>query len=678
MRRQMFLLEKQKLPYKVLTAIMISFCVIEFICIAIYNLNYDISRIGTDSAGFLELSKLMWEQKKLLVDNWEYQTTLMIDSPAPIAAIFYGITGNQFLSYGLATTVTTILLIVVFCSILTEYALPTSIRAMILGIFILPISTWDLGYFTIVLGGYAPYAIKILCGLLIFKCILVQKNGSITNKIFRYSLYLITCILTFLVSFSSGVFIITLVLLPLIIEKAIEFFAEDNVKALFTNKYLLLFVFCASAVCGVLASNVLIGFASRDTSIMLVNSDQLFGNFFYVLQGYIELFSGLPGSGSQVSVLSGNGIKAIFGLLLVFALFMCFIFFAARVLKQFKKEVVNVDLCFPIISMLYTILLYTFINTSYGNAYFETRYLIFSVLFLLPLCGKFLVLLPRIVHKKLFNQVMVVGVCITIFANGFVGFQKVYAEKFTDEEKLEQIIAKMDELNAEIIYFYGNDTQKDTQTILVADTSDRVYDCLFENMSSIHWGNSIEHRVHYQEELSSVILTKSDSLFQQMPYGITRFYTHVGQVAEYQIYYSDGNYVQFATTLPEKDGETITIQPYSVGIQTTNGTFTDEGFVTDGAGGYATWGPYTAAPVGTYEFTLHYEVKECLSEVAGQFDVAVNATPMGVVDLQAGENTATLEVTFDENSAGGSLEYRSMINEGTVIALKSVEIKKIS
>ena len=56
----------------------------------------------------------------------------------------------------------------------------------------------------------------------------------------------------------------------------------------------------------------------------------------------------------------------------------------------------------------------------------------------------------------------------------------------------------------------------------------------------------------------------------------------------------------------------------------------------------------------------------------------MNATPMGVVDLQAGENTATLEVTFDENSAGGSLEYRSMINEGTVIALKSVEIKKIS
>ena len=631
----MFLLEKQKIPYKAITAIMIAFCVFEFLCIAVYNLSYDASRIGTDSAGFLELSKLMWEQKRLLVDNWEYQTNLMIDSPAPLAAIFYGITGNQFLSYGIASTVTTILLIVAFYSILTEYALPTLVKVIVLSIFMLPLSTGDLGYFTIVLGGYAPYAIKILCGLLVFKCILVQKNGSITNQMYRYGLYIITCILIFLVSFSSGVLIITLVLLPLIIEKMIEFFVEDDIKSLFTNKYLLLFVFCASAAWGLLTSKVLVGFASRDAYIMLVNSDQLFGNFFYVLQGYIELFSGLPGPGSQVSVLSGNGIKAIFGLILVFAVFMCFIFFLVKVVNQLKQGVVNIELCFPTANMLYTIMLYTFINTSYGNTYFETRYLIFSVLFLLPLCGKFLIVLPHIVTKKLFNQVLVTGVCITIFMASITGFQKVYAEKFTDAEKLEQIITKMDEFNAGIVYFYGNDTQKDTQTIFVTDETNRVYDCLFENMSLIHWGNPIEHRVHYQKELSSVILTKSDSLFQQMPYGITRFYTHVGQVAEYQIYYSDQNDIQFATTLPEEDGETITTYPYSIGIQTTNGTFVDEGFVTDGTGGYATWGPYATVPRGTYEFTLHYDVKECLSEVAGQFDVAVNATPIGVVDLQA-------------------------------------------
>lgn len=379
-----------------------------------------------------------------------------------------------------------------------------------------------------------------------------------------------------------------------------------------------------------------------------------------------------------MAVLSGNGIKAIFGLILVLAVFICFVFFSMKVVNQLKHGVVNIELSFPTVDMLYTIALYTFINTSYGNTYFETRYLIFSVLFMLPLCGRFLFLLPHIISKKLFNQALVIGVCITIFAASFTGFQKVYAEKFTDAEKLEQIITKMDELKAGIVYFYGDDTQKDTQTLLVTDATNRVYDCLFENMSSIHWGNPIEHRVHYQKELPSAILTKSDALFQQIPYGITRYYTHVGQVADYQIYYSDGNYIQFATILPEEGGETIITYPYSIGIQTANGTFTDEGFVTDGTGGYTTWGPYATVRTGTYEFTLHYEVKECLSEVAGQFDVAVNATPIGVVDLQAGENTATLEVTFDENSAGGSLEYRSMINEGTVIALKSVEIKKIS
>ena len=674
----MYLFNVKKLPYRLFTAIIIAFCVVEFICIFVYNFTYDASRIGSDSAGFLELSKLMWEQKKLLVDNWEYQTTLMIDSPAPLAAIFYGITGNQFLSYGLASTVTTILLIVAFYSILTEYNLSTPIKAMILGIFMLPFSVTELGYFTILLGGYAPYSIKVLCGLLIFKCVLAQKNGSIINQMHRYSLYIITCALIFLVAFSSGMFIISLVILPLIIEKVIEFFVEDNAKSLFTNKYLLLVVFCASAAWGLLISKIVTDFASRDTYMVMVNSDQLFENFFYVLQGYVEFFSGLPLPNSTVAVLSKEGLRHLPGLVLVFVLLIIFSVYVVQVVKDMMHNRTLSEILFPIVNIVYTIALYTIINTQYDRPYFETRYLILSILFILPLCGKFFEDLIKRISKKIFNGCMLIGMCLLVVASSIIGYQGVFSTKFSDAEKLEKIVEKMNELQVGIVYFYGDDTQKDTQTLLVTDTSNRVYDCLFEDMSSIHWGNSNEHRVHYQEELSSVILTKSDSLFQQIPYGITRFYTHVGQVAEYQIYYSDGNYIQFVTTLPEEDGEMMTTYPYSVGIQTTNGTFTAEGFVTDGTRGYVTWGPYVTVPKGTYEFTLCYEVKECSSEVAGQFDVAVDAAPIAVVDLQTGENTATLEVTFDETSAGGLLEYRSYVNDGAVIALKSVEIKKIS
>lgn len=239
----------------------------------------------------------------------------------------------------------------------------------------------------------------------------------------------------------------------------------------------------------------------------------------------------MPEPNSTVFVLSKRGISYLPSLVLVFVLFITFIVNVVQAVKDILHNRLFSEILFPVVNMLYTIVLYTVINTRYDiKPYFETRYLIFSLLFFLPLCGNVLENLTKGISKKLFNGCILIGMCLLLVVSSLISYQRVFSTKFSDPERLEEIVGKMDELNAEIVYFYGDDTQKDTQTILVIDETNRVYDCLFENMSSIHWGNPIDHRVHYQKELSSVILTKSDSLFQHMPYGITRFYTHVDRL----------------------------------------------------------------------------------------------------------------------------------------------------
>lgn len=53
---------------------------------------------GTTFSAALE----MWRQKSLVLQDFGYATSLLIDSPAPLVALLFGLTGRFFLAYGLA------------------------------------------------------------------------------------------------------------------------------------------------------------------------------------------------------------------------------------------------------------------------------------------------------------------------------------------------------------------------------------------------------------------------------------------------------------------------------------------------------------------------------------------------------------------------------------------------
>ena len=128
-------------------------------------------------------------------------------------------------------------------------------------------------------------------------------------------------------------------------------------------------------------------------------------------------------------------------------------------------------------------------------------------------------------------------------------------------------------------------------------------------------------------------------------------------------------------------GDTSLDFMYSKGIsKTPNGSFDGQGnFVTDGTEGFATWGPYSSVPEGTYQFTLNYEVvgnPDQLEQI-GEFDVAVNAQRIAVVPIEAGKQTVTVEVNFDGYMQTDQLEYRTYVKNGIQLKLQSIEIIKV-
>ena len=67
--------------------------VLVIVYINLFRLQY---YIGYDCSAYYLQTIEMWRQKTLLPNDWSFQTTLCWDSPAILAMLFYGLTGNIF------------------------------------------------------------------------------------------------------------------------------------------------------------------------------------------------------------------------------------------------------------------------------------------------------------------------------------------------------------------------------------------------------------------------------------------------------------------------------------------------------------------------------------------------------------------------------------------------------
>ena len=124
----------------------------------------------------------MWRQKRILLKDWAYQTTLGIDSPVLLGALFYGITKNAFTAFGLANIVTVIVYAFLFYDILKQADVKKNMRLLAVLFLLTPYSTGQLGYMPMLFTSAGSYAYKLLVPLLLIDILVRMHKGQEIKK----------------------------------------------------------------------------------------------------------------------------------------------------------------------------------------------------------------------------------------------------------------------------------------------------------------------------------------------------------------------------------------------------------------------------------------------------------------------------------------------------------------
>ena len=245
----------------------------------------------------------IWNQKSIFLKHWDYQSTLGLDSVIIPAVIFYGITHNIFLAYGIADCLGVLLYIYIFRDIFKMLQLPKLVRMIIYVLLLTPYSLEPLGYMPMMFTGAAYYIIKVLIPIMLID-ILLKIRLEIPVR--RYLHILITYFAAvYLTALSCGLYLLICGLLPIILYELFTVICSGSFKNFLSKNTLLL---AASLVIYGLgyASAKIYGADIFTNEMVLTTAENFVNNFAKCIVGIAELFGALPNQ--KIVVTSAFGI----------------------------------------------------------------------------------------------------------------------------------------------------------------------------------------------------------------------------------------------------------------------------------------------------------------------------------------------------------------------------------
>ena len=668
MRNAIALVKRHPIPALILLA---------EVCLLIYfNLFEGKNYMGYDASVYYLQTIETWEQKKLFLDNWEWQTTLCWDSPILLSALLYGILGDVFLAYGLSCLVFIAVFAAVLYGIGTQLALSGRFKLWFFCILFTPYLAGievnnNLGYFFMMFFDSSAYLVK---NCIIFFVLYI--SGQIYSKGLEGKtkyLALISLIAIYVSSMSSGFYVLVFGILPAIICYVICLILTNHLRRNIIINGVYLFLCAVAAVIGKISVALIYAYQSHDTTAILTSIGQFWDNFLDIFSGLFALTGVIP-EYEGISIFSTNGIGYLFRLLLIF-LICCGLVIVLYGIKT-KRAEVNYTVINLVCIISVNLLMLMFCYTNYGVAIFEYRYLIvvFIGSMLLGVLGIQYIVSTN--SNRVLRILIQSGLCISIIATNLYSYQYLNLTRY-DSVFMQTVMGEVDKYDAAVVYHIGDGIPSWVRNIRVLDQK-HFYNTGLSYNVPFYWGTYTKYADAGQYE-GPTILICADEDYQALPDFIKNKYVYQSRVGDdtLGLYLADDNPLDYKVGI---SGEVSLDYMYSPGIYTANGSFDREGyFETNGTEGFAIWGPYTAVPEGIYQFTLNYEVMSNPNELqqVGEFDVAVDAQRIAVIPLTPGEQSVTLEVDFDGYTPTGQLEYRTYVSTGVQLRLKSVEIVKV-
>lgn len=563
------------------------FVITQLMLIFIFNLTHLKYEAGFDSSAAMAQAMEIWNQKTIFLKNWEYQSTLGLDSVIIPASIFYGITHNIFLAYGIADCLGVILYIYIFRDIFKMLKLPKLPRMIIYVLLLTPYSLEPLGYMPMMFTGAAYYIIKVLIPIMLIDLILkLRFNIPVKKYLHILTTYFISIYLTAL---SCGLYLLICGLFPIIIYELYCTICSGSLRNIINKRSLLLLISLIIYAAGYVSAKIY--GASVFTNEMILSSVNNFvNNLSKCFVGIAELFGALPSK--DIRVTSAFGIHYLSHM----AAFIIVIIIVVATIKALKPlsgliiqsgdnkadKIVTGQVC-CIIAVNLAVLILT--DTTYGSESFEFRY------HLIPVVASFLIIgigIDRMIkwlkeqkNHLIFTSVMTVISIIWILNN--IVFVYYYSSR--NSYNTSEAIVKYVENNTDYkkIYFLGDSDSEIIEVSRIArliESDLTIVDGPFVG-TYIGWGTSNKHFIP-TDNIDRMVLVCTPTQYENIEPRIQYSIDILDEIDGYIIFevpaiLTDEQYEELIDEIENEAGEDESDYiPYDSGTDSS-----DDGYISD-------------------------------------------------------------------------------------------------
>lgn len=631
---------------------------IQLFVVLYFNLFLLKNHCDTDSSwGYLRTS-LMWEEKRIASDNWDEQTTLQFDSSELLATPIYGMIKNPFVAVGIANIVILICIILCVYRLLKMLDVRNTSILITLNLLMCPYLTngfhvaSDASYASVLLTGFAWYNVRALLSLLIvYECAYIDRKR-------RYDfLALVAAALSIITGMASGFFVAAMVLVPVFLCILLKLFISNDIKALIDKKAVFCYALLALSILGKVILAYVLGVKTIDTAMNWIAVEAVWRNIGAVFQGLLKLVGALPKQGG-VMLFSAQGIVYVFPLIIFCVVMAAILFWLSRLVRCFDKVDNTIFLMLGII--VFNFVMFSLLDTRYGDPIFEERYLLIPFLMMIMLVA---LMIDQITEGLLFKYALSLAVFVSVLVCD-IDSDRIYIKTTNDDWNIDELVEMVDSQDARLVYLWGG-ALIETQKIIRPVDLDHVYKAIEDYGVYHHWGDYkyLEDAGDYNGPTLMIVERESDVF----PEKYRSQYTRIGDWGQYEVLRCSYNPIDLTAGIT---GAISTEYPSTPGVSMSNGEFDGISYVSNGDEGYVMAGPGSETVAGTYDFELDYEI------IAGNdavFDVALdenNVIASKYIDPD--KHSIILEdVTLED---GHTMEYRVFCNAGTSIRISKVSI----
>jgi hypothetical protein len=636
--------------------------VIQIGALAVFNLtrlpyesNYD------SSCAYAQIVE-MWRQKRILLKDWAYQTTLGIDSPVLLGALFYGITKNAFTAFGLANIVTVIVYAFLFYDILKQADVKKNMRLLAVLFLLTPYSTGQLGYMPMLFTSAGSYAYKLLVPLLLIDILVRMHKGQEIKK--YWYLILFATFFVFDTAVSSGEYILLCAVLPLIGYEILHVLIGNDIKQIFNKRLGFLILESAIYVVGIKVGRRTGIIESVGSQMMLTKAKHFPSVIAKCLTGIFQLFGGIPDY-EDIPVTQTYGMMYLFRFFLAAVILASWIYLLKHLKENEKyKELVGMITCIFAVNLIVLI----FANVNYATETFEFRYHLISMI---PM-----ILLTSIAasdlweKRKLLEQTIVlVTIVLLLFVNVY-DYKNYMRDCYNDQGDMQGITLTAEQEGVHLIITIGSESISMGRCMRNVNPNVEISTWGGYN-HGVGWGASTYYfdNAHLKTPYM-VLMTQKE--YELMPKQIAKQLEEVQVFGIFQLYRVKENVLDGDNTLPQSG--TNRDFCYSSGYEYWGKMESDGNVLSSGKKETVLRSNKKKIEKdAAYDIVVHYEVLKSKEDSAATFRVR-NAQDEIIAEQEMPKDAT--EITIKDVSVITGMEwvrYRINAEKGSKIRIRSIE-----